>query len=312
MIRHYIKTAFRNLLKYKAQNIISIIGLSVGILCFSICLYCSRYINSTDKCFTHWERIADINLYTPAEEPYSGTPATLFESLRQLQFQEVEAFTFVAYPRPRSYNVETIDKEELPYEDLYAMEVDTAYHSVFTPEVLQGSWAVASQTPNAVILTRSLAHKIFGLGENPIGKRMTLAQRLFSSPDTTPRTGGTIYTIQAIIEDIPLNTSLSFLQKIDMLILNDSEGLIQFDGRDSMTGGLTFALLRPGKTSAQLEASFRAMDLKHTIFNEKNTVSASNFGKLFREKSVAPYFAGITFIVGLLILLTGLLNFFHF
>ncbi len=74
MIRHYIKTAFRNLLKYKAQNIISIIGLSVGILCFSICLYCSRYINSTDKCFTHWERIADINLYTPAEEPYSGTP----------------------------------------------------------------------------------------------------------------------------------------------------------------------------------------------------------------------------------------------
>lgn len=66
-----------------------------------------------------------------------------------------------------------------------------------------------------------------------------------------------------------------------MLILNDSEGLIQFDGRDSMTGGLTFALLRPGKTSAQLEASFRAMDLKHTIFNEKNTVSASNFGKLF-------------------------------
>lgn len=90
MIRHYIKTAFRNLLKYKAQNIISIIGLSVGILCFSICLYCSRYINSTDKCFTHWERIADINLYTPAEEPYSGTPATLFESLRQLQFQEVE------------------------------------------------------------------------------------------------------------------------------------------------------------------------------------------------------------------------------
>ena len=90
-------------------------------------------------CLLYTSRIADINLYTPAEEPYSGTPATLFESLRQLQFQEVEAFPFVAYPRPRSYNVETIDKEELPYEDLYAMEVDTAYHSVFTPEVLQGS-----------------------------------------------------------------------------------------------------------------------------------------------------------------------------
>ncbi len=312
MIRHYIKTAFRNLLKYKTQNIISIIGLSVGILCFSICLYCSRYINSTDKCFTHRERIADINIHNPAGKFYASTPATLIESLRQLQFQEAEAFTFVVYPRPRSYNVETADGKELPYESLYAMEVDTAYHSVFTPEILKGSWSVASQTPNAVILTRSLAQKIFGIGENPIGRRMTLAQRLFSSPDTTPRTGGVIYTIQAIMEDIPLNTSLSFLRKIDMLILNDSEGLLRYGGRKDMAGGLTFALLRPGNTPVQLEASFRAMDVKHTLFGEANAVSASNFGKLFREKSVAPYFAGITFVVGLLILLTGLLNFFQF
>lgn len=312
MIRHYIKIAIRNLLKYKTQNIISIVGLSVGILCFSICLYCSRYINSTDKCFTHWERIADINMHNSEGELWSGTPATLIETLRQQQFNEVEAFTFITYPRSRSYNVETIDGKELPYEDLYVMEVDTAYHSVFTPEVLQGSWNVASQTPNAVILTHSLAQKIFGSRENPIGQRMTLTQRLFSSPDTTPRTGGNVYTIQAVIEDIPLNTSHSFLQKIDMLTLNDSEGLMQFDRRDSMTGGLTFALFRPGKTAIQLEASFRAIDLKHMLFGEENAVSASYFGKLFREKSVAPYFAGITLIVGFLILLTGLLNFFQF
>lgn len=98
MIRHYIKIAIRNLLKYKAQNIISIVGLSVGILCFSICLYCSRYINSTDKCFTHWERIADINMHNSEGELWSGTPATLIETLRQQQFNEVEAFTFITYP----------------------------------------------------------------------------------------------------------------------------------------------------------------------------------------------------------------------
>ena len=46
MLQHYIKTAFRHLLKYKTQNLISILGLSVGILCFSICLYCSRFICS--------------------------------------------------------------------------------------------------------------------------------------------------------------------------------------------------------------------------------------------------------------------------
>lgn len=312
MIIHYLKTAIRNLLKYKAQNIISILGLSVGILCFSICLYCNRYIHATDQCFTHKERIADINMYNPDGRLWSGTSATLFEKLRNLPIREAEVFTFIAYPRERSYHVEVAEGKELPYEDLYTIEVDTSYHRVFTPEVLLGSWSVASQTPNAVVLTRSLAQKIFGAKENPIGKRMILMQRLSTSPATTPRTGGIVYTIQAVIEDIPLNTSLSFLEKIDMLTLNDSEGVLLSDRRDSMTGGSTFALLRPGKTAAQLEASFRAMDLKHPLYEEENVVSASDFGKNFLEKSVAPYLAGITFVVGLLILLTGLLNFFQF
>ena len=51
MIRHYLKVAFRNLLKYKTQNIISIIGLAVGLLCFCICMYCSRFVETTNHCF---------------------------------------------------------------------------------------------------------------------------------------------------------------------------------------------------------------------------------------------------------------------
>ena len=119
MLQHYIKTAFRHLLKYKTQNLISILGLSVGILCFSICLYCSRFIYSVDQCFTNKERIANVNLYTPDGDIYSGIPANLIESLRQTPVDEAEDYTFVGYPRPRSYNVETPEGKELPYEDLY-------------------------------------------------------------------------------------------------------------------------------------------------------------------------------------------------
>lgn len=312
MLQHYIKTAFRHLLKYKTQNLISILGLSVGILCFSICLYCSRFIYSVDQCFTNKERIANVNLYTPDGDIYSGIPANLIESLRQTPVDEAEDYTFVGYPRPRSYNVETPEGKELPYEDLYTMEVDSSYNKVFTPQIVQGSWETASHTPNSVILTRSLARKIFGNDESPIGKRMISTQRLSTSPSTTPRTGGISYTIQAVIEDIPLNTSLSFLHQIDMLTLNDSEGVLQFESNNNMTGGLGFALLRPSKTPTQLEARFRAMNLKHTMFKKENDVTASPFGKNFLEKSIAPYFAGITSVIGLLILLTGLLNFFQF
>lgn len=163
------------------------------------------------------------------------------------------------------------------------MEVDSSYNKVFTPQIVQGSWETASHTPNSVILTRSLARKIFGNDESPIGKRMISTQRLSTSPSTTPRTGGISYTIQAVIEDIPLNTSLSFLHQIDMLTLNDSEGVLQFESNNNMTGGLGFALLRPSKTPTQLEARFRAMNLKHTMFKKENDVTASPFGKNFLE-----------------------------
>lgn len=312
MLKHYIKIAIRQLLKYKMQNLISVVGLSVGILCFSICLYCSRFICEVDHCFSNKERIADINLYTAQGDLYSGIPATLIEELRKLTFEEVEKFTFTVYPRERSYNVEIKEGKELPYDHLVTMEADSLFRDVFTPRIVQGSWEVAANTPNAVILTQSLAQRIFGESENPIGKRMILTQRLFTAPDTTPRTGGIAYTIQAVIEDIPLNTSLSFLRKLDMLTLNDSEGTLQFNGRGNMTGGFGFALLHPGKTADKLEARFRSMNMKHRMYDEETAISASPFGANFWDKAIAPYFAGITFVVGLLILLTGLLNFFHF
>lgn len=97
-----------------------------------------------------------------------------------------------------------------------------------------------------------------------------------------------------------------------MLTLNDSEGTLQFNGRNNMTGGFGFALLHPGKTARKLEARFRSINMKHHIYDEETAITASPFGEEFWDKSIAPYFAGITMIVGLLILLTGLLNFFHF
>ncbi len=311
MIAHYIKVAVRHILKYKTQNLISIAGLSVGILCFSICLYCSRYVYDTDKCFDNYERIADLNMLSPQGDEWSGISAPAIEALRQRPLEEAEAYTFMTYLRERKHNVEISEGKELPY-NLMTIEVDSSFHRVFTPKVLQGSWEVASQTPNAVILMRSTAEKMFPKGVSPIGKRMVLLHRLSTAPSTTPRTGGIAYTIQAVIEDIPANTSLTFLNKIEMLTLNDNQGLLQSPRRHQMTGGHGYALLRPGYTAKDLSTHLRTNNVTYNLYNEDQHIVANPLGKSFWEQSVAPYFTAIASVLGILVLLTGLLNFFQF
>lgn len=296
--------------KYKAQNLISVVCLAVALLCFSICLYCTRYIYSIDECFEKKDRIVEFNIRQPEGRYISGTPADLVQKIKPYTEGDVEAYTRTVYCRERHYNVEVGDKL-LPY-DLQVMEVDTTYHTTFAPQVVSGSWETAAHTPNAIVLFESTAKKIFGHPHQAIGQPMTLSRRLYSSPESTPRTGGIVYTIQAVIEDIPENNSIRFMSPIEALALNDSEGALKNDQRPGMTGMLTYALLREGKFLKTFAEEFTAKKLEYNIWNEDCSITASPMGQAFWESSKPDMLGNVTLIAGALILLVGMLNFFHF
>ena len=44
---HHLKIAFRNLLKYKTQTVISILGLAVGFVCFTLSTLWVNYEHKT-------------------------------------------------------------------------------------------------------------------------------------------------------------------------------------------------------------------------------------------------------------------------
>ena len=48
MVFHYLKVAIRSLLKYRTQNIISILGIAVGFVCFAFSMIWIRYELSYD------------------------------------------------------------------------------------------------------------------------------------------------------------------------------------------------------------------------------------------------------------------------
>ena len=194
MIKHYFTTAWRQLMKYKAQNLIAIIGMGLALLCFSVCLHVSRYMNNVNERIENRDRIARIKLKRgEGERFWKVTTGQLAAELRGKGLQSVD-FCAVEGKDLREYNVVFSEDRQLPYK-MSAIETDSLFYKFFQPEILYGSWASTSHTPNAVVLTLSKAQQIFGNPAEAVGKHLISTHRFQGSPSSTPTTGGISYTI---------------------------------------------------------------------------------------------------------------------
>ena len=302
MITHYLKVAFRNLLKYKTQNLISIVGLAVGLFCFCICFYISRFVSSVDKCFENHERIADIYVTDEKGEIWSGVSGKMLPHLQQRTWNGVEGFTLLSFVEKGEYNLIGKNDELLPYE-LTAMETDSFYNKVFTPTLICGNWEEVANNRNSMVLTRHAAKRMFGNESHAIGKQFTSHNRYIR--------GTTTYTVRAVIEDLPENTSMNFMRTVDLLKVNDDGGYEALPTPD-FTGYYIYALLNENYSAQQLNEAFNQAKYTFRMFGGDNTICSRPLGKDFNDSQMANMMALITAIVGLLILLAASLNFFHF
>lgn len=98
MINHYLKVALRNLLKYKVQTVISIIGLAVGFICFSLSMLWMRYEGSFDDFHSKADRIYRVQYIdtTHTDGFTTSTPFPLGQMLKGI-FPEIEEATTTQY-----------------------------------------------------------------------------------------------------------------------------------------------------------------------------------------------------------------------
>ena len=170
MIRHYFKIAFRNLLKYKTQSIISIIGLAVGITCFALATLWIRYEMTYD---TFHRRADDIYLVRAQLTITDGTlsnsmPYPAIEYLRK-NISEIEDICGIS---PFKTNLRFKDKGG----DLLAIEVDSAFIRMFDVRILQGNVNFLKKKSNEIAITEAVAKEWFG-NESPLGKEIELGSR---------------------------------------------------------------------------------------------------------------------------------------
>lgn len=295
MFFHHVKMAVRSLMKYPRQNLIALIGLSVALFCFSVCLYFSRYIYATDDCFPNKERILEISFYDPIYERSFSTKGEVAVSLRQ-KMPELD-FCALVFSETHGYEVPVSDGKILPYK-LTVRETDTLYNRVFAPEFLCGDWEQVKKTPNSMVLFEHTARRLFGSPEKAMGQTIKWIDTSWE------------YTVRAVVADLPLNTSLQFLSVLDALIVNKRESLLK---ETDVTMVDTYALLPPGQSADQFVQDFNQKDYSADDFSWKGCLlRAYKLGHELWTDGTARHLANSTLAAGVLVLLAGLLNFFRF
>ncbi len=198
MFKNYFKTALRNLAKQKGLAFINIFGLSVGLACFSLfMLYAvnelsfDRFHKNANNIYRVFLQIQGIN----GGDAHYGTyhPMPLGPALKK-DLPDVKN-----YVRMRGGGESPVRIKNDDIRRLNVSYADPDFFSVFTFNFIYGNPSAALQNQQNIVLTKSKAEELFGR-TNVIGQTLEIKVDDQFLP----------FTITAVTEDIPANSSIRF------------------------------------------------------------------------------------------------------
>ncbi len=176
MIRNYLKVALRNIVKHKGISFINIFGLAVGMTCAILIILWVQVQLSYDSGQINKDRIYRLESETwVVMPPYLRETATAFPEVEQ-------AIRFYFWLEP------TLKHKEKIFTVTEFALVDDAVFEVFNFDFIAGDPKRALTNPFSLILTESIAKKLFG-DDNPMGKMV----QMNNSYD---------YTVTGVVQDI--------------------------------------------------------------------------------------------------------------
>jgi len=251
MIRNYLITAWRNLLKNKTFSFINIIGLAVGMAaCMLIILFVS-YERSFDN--IHKKNIYRLNEVQKFEGMISSQKVGLsmfpMGPTIMHEFPEIRNFTRIHWDGkvPMTYKDKRVFLPQVFY-------VDSTFLQMFDYQLLKGNKKTVLQNPNNAVLTEASAEKLFGK-EDPIGKTIT-----YMAGDTMT------FLVTGVMQNPPQNSQLQFDALFTFsTFYSRNPNLINNWGGNWLD---TYFELAPGTNQAALEKKFPAFLKKYMARND--------------------------------------------
>lgn len=195
MLKNYLISGIRSLLKHRFYSFINITGLALGL---AACLLLVTWIVhelSYDQFHQSKDRIYRVSLeysFGGQTSKTSVSPTALLPALDK-NFPEVE--NGVRLYNPSIFNPYVVRRDQALFQEKAFYYADSTFFEVFTFPLVEGSPEKALSAPNSVVLTRSTARKYFGNTE-VLGKTIIVNEK--------------DYTVTGLIEDLPTNSTIQF------------------------------------------------------------------------------------------------------
>ena len=197
MWRNYLIIALRNLRRNKVFSLINILGLAAGL---TTCLLIMVYVldeASYDRQFADLDRLYRITLKA-GNIDWAAAPAPLSGALKA-EMPEVEQSTRLLKLSSMTNVIVSYQqgREDRHFRETNAYYVDSTFFRVLSYPFSYGSPVTALDRPNTVVISATLAGKLFG-NEDPVGREIKL----------DGGAGQTAYTVSGVFQDQGLRTHI--------------------------------------------------------------------------------------------------------
>lgn len=230
MIRNYFKIAIRNLFRNKTFSVINISGIAIGLTAFwFIALYIADEL-SYDRHYPNADRIVRVAQHAKWEggNISQATSSAPFAASLQSEFPEIEQATRII---PEGGGVIKYNDKAIRADDIFF--ADKNVFDVFSYSFINGNKTTALVKPQTIILTESLAKRLFDDPAKAINQTVYFENNY---PNL----------VTGVIKDIPENSHMRF-SGLRSLPQGYTDGWQNFNS-------YTYLLLKKGTGYEQLES----------------------------------------------------------
>ncbi|HXB35305.1 MAG TPA: ABC transporter permease [Puia sp.] len=254
MLKNLLLIALRNFKRDKWYSLLNILGLTIGITFSLFLIFYVLDELSYDRYHVNSDRIYRINGF--AKEPekeemkWAVTQIPLGPTL-QRDFPEVEQATRFM---PGGKQLFKIGDNQLYVDKVFL--TDSNVFKIFSWPFIEGDPRTALVAPHSIVLTRSVADRIFGKDVRALGRSIM--------SDTVN------YKVTGVVPDVPKNSHLLFNALISITSLPPQ--MLSQTGNWGGFGLFTYVLLKPNARPETLQAKLKPLYDKYMapIFAQYN------------------------------------------